>query len=115
MMRNGNVFPVFPPDANSIQVCYDWALTTQNKGVVTTASKSPLPIRTTFAQTRQGLEDGAVVLQEISGDRQVVFAVIGDMTHVFLGFSYQLQASLIEFFKQWLGDVPAISVIAGIP
>jgi phosphoketolase len=80
MMRNGNVFPVFPPDANSIQVCYDWALTTQNKGVVITASKSSLPIRTTFAQTRQGLTDGAIVLQSIPGDKQVVFAVIGDMT-----------------------------------
>jgi len=79
MMRNGNVFPLFPPDANSIQVCYDWALTTKNKGVVITASKSPLPIRTTFEQTRQGLQDGAVVLQEIPGDRQVVFAVVGDM------------------------------------
>ncbi|HIK07455.1 MAG TPA: phosphoketolase [Trichormus sp. M33_DOE_039] len=80
MMRNGNVFPVFPPDANSTQVCYDWALTTKNKGIVITASKSPLPIRTTFAQTRQGLEEGAVVLHEIAGGKQVVFAVIGDMT-----------------------------------
>ncbi len=89
MMRNGNVFPVFPPDANSIQVCYDWALTTKNKGVVITASKSPLPIRTTFAQTRQGLEEGAVILHEVDppqtplnqgGSKKVVFAVIGDMT-----------------------------------
>jgi len=89
MMRNGNVFPLFPPDANSIQVCYDWALTTKNKGIVITASKSPLPIRTTFEQTRQGLKDGAVVLQEIEpaqtnlnegGSKKVVFAVIGDMT-----------------------------------
>lgn len=80
MMRNGNVFPVFPPDANSIQVCYEWALGTKNKGIVITASKSPLPIRTTFAQTRQGLEEGAVVLHEVAGDKKVVFAVIGDMT-----------------------------------
>jgi phosphoketolase len=80
MMRNGNVFPLFPPDANSIQVCYDWALTTKNKGIVITASKSPLPIRTTFEQTRQGLRDGAIVLHEIPGDKMVVFAVIGDMT-----------------------------------
>lgn len=79
MMRNGNVFPVFPPDANSIQVCYDWALTTKNKGIVITASKSPLPIRTTFEQTRQGLQDGAVVLQETPGEKTVVFAVVGDM------------------------------------
>ncbi|KAF3886246.1 MULTISPECIES: phosphoketolase family protein [Nostocales] len=80
MMRNGNVFPVFPPDANSIQVCYDWALTTKNKGIVITASKSPLPIRTTFEQTRQGLHDGAIALHETSGKKKVVFAVIGDMT-----------------------------------
>ncbi|HEY9876151.1 MAG TPA: hypothetical protein V6D12_22160, partial [Candidatus Obscuribacterales bacterium] len=80
MMRNGNVFPLFPPDANSIQVCYDWALTTKNKGIVITASKSPLPIRTTFEQTRQALRDGAVVVHEIPGDKTVVFAVVGDMT-----------------------------------
>ncbi|AFY43332.1 hypothetical protein [Nostoc sp. PCC 7107] len=80
MMRNGNVFPVFPPDANSTQTCYDWALQTKNKGIVITASKSPLPIRTTLKQTQQGLEDGAIILHEIAGDKQVVFAVIGDMT-----------------------------------
>ncbi|NWF61571.1 MAG: phosphoketolase [Fischerella sp.] len=80
MMRNGNVFPLFPPDANSIQACYDWALTTKNKGIVITASKSPLPIRTTFNMTRKGLRDGAVVLQEVPGDKKVVFAVVGDMT-----------------------------------
>lgn len=83
MMRNGNVFPLFPPDANSIQACYEWALTTRNKGIVITSSKSPLPIHTTFEQTRQGLRDGAVVLQEVKGsetEKTVVFAVIGDMT-----------------------------------
>ena len=80
MMRNGNVFPLFPCDANSIQVCYEWALGTKNKGITITASKSPLPIRTTLAQTREGLEKGAVTLQEIPGDKQVIFAVIGDMT-----------------------------------
>lgn len=79
MMRNGNVFPLFPPDANSIQACYEWGLSTVNKGVVITASKSPLPIRTTFEQTRQALQEGAVVLQETPGDKTVVFAVVGDM------------------------------------
>jgi phosphoketolase len=79
MMRNGNIFPVFPPDANSIQACYEWALTTANKGIVITASKSPLPIRTTFEQTRAGLRDGAIALESIPGDKTVVFAVIGDM------------------------------------
>lgn len=79
MMRNGNIFPLFPTDANSIQACYDWALSTVNKGVVITSSKSPLPIRTTLEQTRQALQDGAIVLQETPGSKMVVFAVIGDM------------------------------------
>jgi phosphoketolase len=80
MMRNGNVFPLFPTDANGIQVCYDWALGTVNKGVTITASKSPLPIRTTFEQTRQALAEGAVELASTPGEKTVVFAVIGDMT-----------------------------------
>jgi phosphoketolase len=80
MMRNGNVFPVFPPDANSIQGCYEWGLTTHNKGVVITASKSPLPIYTTIDQTRQALRDGAIVLKDTPGSQPVVFAVIGDIT-----------------------------------
>jgi phosphoketolase len=80
MMRNGNVFPLFPCDANSIQACYEWALNTKNKGVTITASKSPLPIRTTFEQTRQALHDGGVILHDSEGKRKVTFAVIGDMT-----------------------------------
>jgi phosphoketolase len=80
MMRNGNVFPLFPCDANSIQVCYEWALNTKNKGIIITASKSPLPIRTTLEQTRQALRDGGVVLHETEGKKKVVFAVVGDMT-----------------------------------
>ena len=80
MMRNGNIFPLFPCDANSIQACYEWALGTKNKGVTITASKSPLEIRTTIEQTREGLAKGAIVLQETSGDKTVVFAVVGDMT-----------------------------------
>ena len=80
LMRTGNVFPLFPPDANSIQVCYDWALQTKNKGIVITASKSPLPIRTTLKQTEEGLEKGAILLHEIAGGKTVVLAVIGDMT-----------------------------------
>jgi phosphoketolase len=80
MTRNGNVFPLFPPDANSIQICYDWALMQRNKGVVITASKSPLPIRTTFSQTELGLQEGAIVLSETKGTKQVTLAVVGDMT-----------------------------------
>ncbi|MEL6491195.1 MAG: phosphoketolase [Cyanobacteria bacterium J06621_3] len=79
MMRNGNIFPLFPIDANSVQVCYEWALSTSNKGIPITVSKSPLPIRTTFEQTREALEKGAIVLQETPGEKTVVFGVIGDM------------------------------------
>lgn len=79
MMRNGNVFPLFPVDANSIQACYEWALDTRNKGVTITASKSPLPIRSTFEQTRIALQTGAIELHSTSGSKTVVFAVIGDM------------------------------------
>ena len=79
MMRNGNIFPLFPIDANSIQVCYDWAISTKNKGIPITASKSPLPIRTTFEQTREALKKGATVIQETPGEKTVVFGVVGDM------------------------------------
>jgi phosphoketolase len=80
MMRNGNIFPLFPCDANSIQACYEWALGTKNKGITITASKSPLPIRSTLEQTRQALQDGGVILHDSEGKKKVVFAVIGDMT-----------------------------------
>lgn len=93
MIRNGNVFPLFPPDANSIQVAYEWAVSTFNKGIVITASKSPLPIRFSFDQARQGLQKGAVVLQETSGSATVVLAAIGDMVLLpVLEAASQLQA-----------------------
>ncbi|TCV82919.1 phosphoketolase [Sulfurirhabdus autotrophica] len=79
MMRNGNVFPLFPVDANMIQVAYDWALKTHNKGIVITASKTPLPIRTTLAQGREAMEKGAITLMDSEGKGKVVFAVTGDM------------------------------------
>ncbi|MGQ9838218.1 MAG: phosphoketolase [Cyanobacteriota bacterium] len=79
MMRNGNVFPLFPPDANCAQAAYEWALNTYNKGVVIIASKTPLPIRTTLAQARQAVEQGFTVLQELPGSKTVIFAVVGDM------------------------------------
>jgi phosphoketolase len=80
MMRNGNVYPLFPCDANSIQVCYEWALSTKNKGVTITASKSPLPVLTTLEQNRKGLQDGGMIIHETEGKKKVVFAVLGDMT-----------------------------------
>lgn len=91
LMRNGNVFPLFPPDANSAQVCYRWALATSNKGIAIMASKSPLPIRTTFDQCESALRDGAVVLQEIAGASTIVFAVVGDIV---LGPVYEAAARL---------------------
>jgi phosphoketolase len=79
MMRNGNIFPLFPTDANSTQACYEWALGTKNKGVVITVSKSPLPIRTSFAQTREGLTNGGVTLHDSQGRKKIVLAVVGDL------------------------------------
>jgi len=79
MQRNGNVYLLFPPDANTVQVCYEWALTTHNKGIAIVASKSPLPVRLTFDQGRQALQQGAIVLQELPGEKTVVLAVAGDM------------------------------------
>lgn len=79
MMRNGNVYPLFPVDANMIQASYDWALKQHNKGIVITASKSPLPIHATMAQSYQAIDDGAMVLKETKGSHTLVFAVTGDM------------------------------------
>ncbi len=79
MMRNGNIFPLFPPDANCAQAAYEWALSTYNKGIPILASKTPLPIRTTLEQARQAVEQGCTVLQEVPGSRTVIFAVVGDM------------------------------------
>jgi phosphoketolase len=55
-MRNGNVYPLFPCDANQIQAAYEWALNTHNKGIAIIASKSPLPVYTTMEQARAGIE-----------------------------------------------------------
>jgi phosphoketolase len=79
MMRNGNVYPLFPVDANMIQASYDWALRQANKGIVITASKSALPVHTTLAEGFQAIDDGAIVLKEHKGSHTVVFAVAGDL------------------------------------
>jgi len=82
MMRNGNVFPLYPVDANMIQVAYDWALGTHNKGIAIFASKSALPVRTNFEQGRRALIDGAVMLYQSAEPGKkgtIVFAVAGDM------------------------------------
>ncbi|MHB1515301.1 MAG: phosphoketolase family protein [Acidiferrobacteraceae bacterium] len=81
MMRNGNHYPLFPSDANMVQVAYDWALGTHNKTIAIFASKTALPVRTTLAQARTAIEDGAVALYETAPGNGplVVMAVAGDM------------------------------------
>ena len=81
MMRNGNHYPLFPCDANMIQAAYDWALGTHNKSIAIFASKTALPVRTTLAQARQAVEDGATPLYETErgSGPLLVLAVAGDM------------------------------------
>ena len=81
MMRNGNVYPLFPCDANLIQVAYEWATNSFNKGVAIFGSKSPLPVYTTLEQGRKALEEGAATLYESPPGKQplVVLAATGDM------------------------------------
>ena len=81
MMRNGNVYPLFPCDANSIQVAYEYATGSYNKGMVIIASKSPLPVYMSIDEARDAMEKGAATIYESkTGDKgTVVFAVTGDM------------------------------------
>jgi phosphoketolase len=81
MMRNGNFYSLFPCDANMIQVAYEWATNTFNKGIGIVASKSALPVYTTLEQSKQAIEQGAVTLyQSEQGEKgTIAFAVTGDM------------------------------------
>lgn len=80
LMRTGNYYALFPCDANMIQVAYEWATNTFNKGISIIASKSPLPVYTTLEQARDAIETGATTLYESdSGDKTIVFASTGDM------------------------------------
>lgn len=81
MMRNGNVYPLFPCDANAIQAAYAYATGSFNKGMVIIASKSPLPVYLSLEEARIAIEEGAAVLYESAGGSKgtVVFAVTGDM------------------------------------
>ena len=81
MMRNGNSYPLFPCDANSIQVAYEYATASYNKNMVIIASKSPLPVYMTLEESRHAIENGAATIYESkSGSKgTVVFAVTGDM------------------------------------
>ena len=80
-MRNGNVYPLFPCDANAIQAAYEYATTSYNKGMVIIASKSPLPVYLSMDEARAAVERGAATLHESVGGNKgtVVFAVTGDM------------------------------------
>ncbi len=80
-MRNGNVYLLYPGDANMIQAAYGWSIEQSNKSISIVASKSALPVHTTMEQAEQAIEHGAIVLSESAqGERgTVVFAVTGDM------------------------------------
>ena len=81
-LKNGNVYLLYPADANMIQAAYGWATAQHNKCISIVASKSALPVYTTPEQAREAIEQGATALYESAGmgDRpDVVFAVTGDM------------------------------------
>ncbi len=80
-MRNGNVYLLFPPDANAAQAAYEYAATSWNKGMAIIASKSALPVYMSLEEARRGVRTGAAVLYEgPAGNRgQVVLAAAGDM------------------------------------
>ena len=84
MMRNGNLYPLFPCDANAMQVAYEYATNSFNKGMVIIASKSPLPVYMSTGEARAAIEEGAATIYESrSGDNgTVVFAVTGDMVYL---------------------------------
>jgi len=64
-----------------IQVAYEWATGSFNKGIGIIASKSALPVYTTLEQSRQAIENGAIDLYDSDeGDMgTVAFAFTGDM------------------------------------
>lgn len=80
-MRNGNTYPLFPCDANAIQVAYEYATNSFNKCMVIIASKSPLPVYMSLNEANQAMEAGAAILYESQQGSKgsVVFAVTGDM------------------------------------
>lgn len=82
LARNGNVHPIFPIDANTMQTAYAWAVGTSNQGVVIIGCKTAIPVRLTLEQSRAALGRGAVSLYESApkaGARTIVLAVVGDL------------------------------------
>ena len=80
-MRNGNVFLLYPTDANVIQATYEYAVNSVNKAMVIIASKSPLPVYMTLAQAREAVRKGAALLHDTGAGRRgaLTIAVTGDM------------------------------------
>ncbi|MGD2116802.1 MAG: phosphoketolase [Chromatiales bacterium] len=80
-MRNGNVYLLYPADANMMQAAYGWATQQFNKSISIVASKTPLPVYTTPEQAQSAIEQGATRLYESAPGIQplIVFAVTGDM------------------------------------
>jgi phosphoketolase len=80
-VRNGNVYLLYPADANMIQAAYSWAVSQSNKCISIVASKTALPVYTTPDQAEDAVEKGAVTLYESEegAEGTVVFAVTGDM------------------------------------
>jgi phosphoketolase len=80
-MRSGNVFLLYPTDANAIQAAYEYAVNSVNKSMVIIASKSPLPVRLTMTQAREAVRKGATLLHDAgTGSRgTVTLAVTGDL------------------------------------
>jgi phosphoketolase len=83
-MRNGNVYLLYPADANMMQAAYAWSVGESNKSISIVASKSALPVYTTPEQAEQAIDQGAISIYESAeGDRgTVVFAVTGDMIYL---------------------------------
>jgi phosphoketolase len=83
-MRNGNVYLLYPADANMLQAAYGWALEQSNKCISLIASKSPLPVYSTPDQARTAVEQGAMTLYETAAGSgsTLVFAVTGDMVYL---------------------------------
>jgi phosphoketolase len=64
-----------------MQVAYEYATNSFNKGMVIIASKSPLPVYMSLEEAREAMEKGAATIYESkSGSKgTIVFAVTGDM------------------------------------
>ncbi|MCG6896901.1 MAG: phosphoketolase [Thiocapsa sp.] len=80
-IRNGNVYLLYPADANQIQAAYAWAAGQSNKCISIIASKSALPVYSTPEQAREAVEAGAIALADSGHGAAgtLVFAVTGDM------------------------------------